>query len=362
MQVSGGVSLTKIHSTDFSPIGEIEVRWRSDGAYSTSRASDLSSTGAFIATANPLPPGTSIGLRFETAAGDISIGAVVRRVNPGEGMGVEFQSISPGDRARLDVVVQRAGRPITAQAPAQTTGSGEQPAEHPTSSRLRLQRSPERRARSRYKFSATAELIECDTGRSIAGQLRDLGASGCYVKTDAPFPPGASAEISVTYNGQSFRTRANVKSSQSGKGMGLAFAEIDPQDRQVLEEWLATASERAWLATNRRLSQRVMVSIPVHVEAKDRFGLEQAENTQTISVSAGGALLALEMDVIKGQTITLRDPVTQQALECSVAYLGSSTQGRRQVGVSFVQTNRRLWQIAFPPSDWSPQDPYAKGS
>ena len=68
--------------------------------------------------------------------------------------------------------------------------------------------------------------------------------------------------------------------------------------------------ERKWLASSRRRSQRVMVSIPVQVEAKNSAGLDLVEETKTVSVSAHGALLRLEMPVTKGQTVILRNPST----------------------------------------------------
>ena len=181
------------------------------------------------------------------------------------------------------------------------------------------------------------------------------------MKLENPFPVGTSLEISITENEQSFQARANVVSTHPGKGMGLAFTAIAPTQTVILEGWLATSMERRWLASNRRRSQRVMVSIPVHVAAKNTVGAEVIEETKTVSVSPHGALLRIETTVVKGQIILLRDPATNEALECSVVYLGNARDGRREVGVSFVQPNRSLWRIAFPPNDWSPQHPDAKG-
>jgi hypothetical protein len=342
-------------SADRSFVSDIKVQWRTDGSYSTSRAADISAKGAFINTPNPLPVGTVLGLRLEAAGREITAQAVVRRVIEGDGMGIEFQAMSPDDRIRLDLMVRRAEQ----QEVAQAADSGKRSQVRP---RSRLQKTNERRSRVRYKFSATAEIVEAGAEQSVSGQISDLGASGCYVKIDSPFPAGTALEVRIAHNGQSFHACAAVKSSHPDKGMSLSFSHLDAPDKQILDEWLTASMERAWLATNRRRSQRVMVSIPVHVETTDRFGAEHREVTKTVSVSANGALLVLEMEVSKGQTVTLRDPVTNDALECSVNYLGTAQQGRREVGVSFVKPNQSLWRIAFPPSDWSMQDPYAKGS
>ena len=221
-------------------------------------------------------------------------------------------------------------------------------------------RGVDRRTRFRHKFAAPVHITPSGSGQTVQAQLSDLGKGGCYVKLEKPFPVGVSLEITITENGQSFQARANVVSSQPGKGMGLMFTVIDPTQHLVLDGWLATSMERKWLASSRRRSQRVMVSIPVQVKAKNTAGLDLVEDTKTVSVSAHGALLRLEMPVSKGQTITLRNPANDDSLDCSVVYLGGMQDGRREVGVSFIQPNSTLWRIAFPPADWSPQHPDAK--
>ena len=352
--------MTDANSANFSLLSELKVQWSADGSSSTSRASDLSPTGAFIVTNDPLPAGTRIGLRLEAAGREIAVQAVVRRAIPGEGMGVEFQSISGEDLASLDNMVRKA-EPHNAE-PQNVIATANPSSQPSAQSRSRIRTSPERRSRARYKFSAQAQITPSGGEQSISGELSNIGHHGCHVKTGSPLAAGASVELHITHGERSLRTGATVKSSQPGKGMGLIFGEISDEDRKVLDDWLAVASERVWLSTNRRRGQRVVVSIPVEVQAKDRWGHEHKEETRTISVTAHGALLALDMDLTKGQTITLRDPSSQEALECSVVYLGASQQGRREVGVSFVQPNKCLWRIAFPPSDWSMQDPYAKSS
>ena len=346
-------------SASLSLLTDIRVQWSADGNSSTSRASDLSPTGAFIVTNNPLPAGTRIGLRLEAAGREIAVQAVVRRAIPGGGMGVEFQSISGEDLASLESMVRKAE---PHHADAQTAETAHSGGPSPAQPRSRIRSSSERRSRARYKFSAPAQIVQSGAGNPLSGELSNIGLFGCYVKTASPLPAGASVELHITHADRSLRTGATVKSSQPDKGMGLTFGHLSDEDRKVLDDWLAVASERVWLSTNRRRGQRVVVSIPVEVQAKDRWGNEHREETRTISVTAHGALLALDMELMKGQTITLRDPSSQEALECSVVYLGASQQGRREVGVSFVEPNKSLWRIAFPPSDWSLQDPYAKST
>jgi c-di-GMP-binding flagellar brake protein YcgR len=289
-------------------------------------------------------------------------------------MAVEFESIGDDERVRLDNMVRRieaAQLPQTARpsapapspVPAPRSAPSPKPAQAqpsaPAASEAR-NRDVDRRKLFRHKFSAPVKLNESGSAQTVHAQLSDLGKGGCYVRLEKPFPAGTSLEICITESGQSFQARADVASSQPGNGMGLRFTAIDPTQQIVLDGWLATSMERKWLASSRRRSQRVMVSIPVQVKAKNAAGMDLSEDTKTVSVSAHGALLRIEMAVSKGQTVILRNPANGDALECSVVFIGSMAEGRREVGVSFIQPNKTLWRIAFPPADWSPQHPDAK--
>lgn len=361
--------MTKLVSTNSATLTEIEVLWRSGGEFAPSRVSELSRTGAFIQTSQPAEMGAGLDLRLDVPGHEISAQAVVRRVVPGQGMAVEFEFVSEEDRALLEALVHRiemahalqparSGPPAPGVHPDRRSAHSPSPAQGRTPPRNRR---VDRRSRFRHKFTAAVQLTESGSDKTVRAQLLDLGKGGCYVKSESPFPVGTVLQICISETGQSFQARTTVVSTEPGKGMGLTFTEIDADQIHVLDTWLATSMERRWLASNRRRSQRVMVNLPVQVKAKNNAGLEVSEETKTVSVSAHGALLRLEMNVTKGQTIVLRNPSTNDSLECSVDYLGNMQDGRREVGVSFVEPNRTLWQIAFPPADWSPQHPEAKG-
>jgi len=67
------------------------------------RVRDLSQGGAFIEDPRPLPAGRMLRLllRLDPEARAITVWGMVRRVEEGKGMGVEFVQISPDDRATL---------------------------------------------------------------------------------------------------------------------------------------------------------------------------------------------------------------------------------------------------------------------
>jgi hypothetical protein len=220
--------------------------------------------------------------------------------------------------------------------------------------------SSERRAHLRHKIAAAIDLVDAGTGELVKGHLADLARMGCYVKSDLFFVVGTAVELTMTRSSQSFRAEARVVSAAPGKGMGLTFTRVEQEQCVVLDQWLAESVENSWLSTIRRKSHRVLLNLPVQVNGTDRPGAEFVENTQTVSVSADGALLLLSAEVAKGQILILSNLRTNATLECSVVYVGQIPVGRREVGVSFTLPNPTFWQVVFPPRGWTPRGPDAK--
>jgi hypothetical protein len=110
--------------------------------------------------------------------------------------------------------------------------------------------------------------------------------------------------------------------------------------------------------SNRRRSQRVMVSVPVTVSSEG--GKKEAafeEETQTLVVNAHGGMVALVAKVGKGQTLRLKNRVTNEDQLCKVVYIGPASGGKVQVGIDFTSSSPDFWRIAFPPEDWVVPDP-----
>ena len=97
---------------------------------------------------------------------------------------------------------------------------------------------------------------------------------------------------------------------------------------------------------------RVLLSVPIHVNGKDREEQEFQEVTRTLVVNAHGALISLAAHVSPGQQITISNKSTRKSLECRVVHLGNATAGKVQTGVEFVMACPSFWQIDFPPDDW----------
>lgn len=92
------------------------VAWQGAGGRAISRLSTLGLGGLFIEAAEPLPLGEGIKLVFRAGGAEVTARAMVRNSHPGKGMGVEFTSMKPEDRARLDRILRR----LTALKPEKT--------------------------------------------------------------------------------------------------------------------------------------------------------------------------------------------------------------------------------------------------
>jgi len=77
------------------------VAWQSGTQRQVSYVASVGISGLFVLTKAPPPPGTQVKLLIETPAGDVRARAIVRRVIPGEGMGLSYLSMDYTDRARL---------------------------------------------------------------------------------------------------------------------------------------------------------------------------------------------------------------------------------------------------------------------
>ena len=100
-----------------------------------------------------------------------------------------------------------------------------------------------RRSVRRCPFVASAEVTELSSEtRRISGRTSELGLGGCYINTLDPFPKGTLVQLRILRGQRVFETKAEVVYSQSvhlNSGMGLAFKEMAPDQRSLLEDWLA---------------------------------------------------------------------------------------------------------------------------
>ena len=105
------------------------------------------------------------------------------------------------------------------------------------------------------------------------------------------------------------------------------------------------------LSKNRR-SQRIEMTVPVVMYRPRGEGPQFYENTQTLVISAHGALMDLTDMVAPRQKLQMQNPESGENLECRVVSVKREEIGPPKVAVEFMQPAPSFWRIAFPPADW----------
>src|ERR1700675_1067522 len=90
----------------------------------------------------------------------------------------------------------------------------------------------------RCPLVASAEVTELGSGTLLSGRTSELGLGGCYVDSLNPFPEGTLVGLRILRDQGVFETKARVVYRDPSFGMGLAFTEMTPDHRSLLEAWL----------------------------------------------------------------------------------------------------------------------------
>jgi PilZ domain len=83
------------------------VDWRCAGLEDISRVRNISLGGLFLETPTSRGLGSTVKLEFLVQEGQIRADSVVRRVEPGRGLGLKFTGVSDQDRPRLATLMNR---------------------------------------------------------------------------------------------------------------------------------------------------------------------------------------------------------------------------------------------------------------
>ena len=96
-----------------------------------------------------------------------------------------------------------------------------------------------RRSVRRCPLVASAEVTELRSGALLSARISEMGLGGCYVDALNPFPEGTLVGLRILRDQGVFETKAKVVYCDPRFGMGLAFTEMTPDQRSLLEAWLA---------------------------------------------------------------------------------------------------------------------------
>ena len=100
----------------------------------------------------------------------------------------------------------------------------------------------ERRTVDRHLFTAAADVVEQCSGARFSTRTTDLSPGGCFVDTMLPFEADSKVRVTIRNGKAQFEANGQVIYSQSGLGMGIAFDELDSDQRLTLKAWLADSN------------------------------------------------------------------------------------------------------------------------
>jgi hypothetical protein len=167
------------------------------------QTSELSRFGCFVETAKPYPQGTRVHIEL-TDGGDVFTASAAVAYVTAEGMGIVFSMV---ESEKYEILSKW------------------------------LSRTPRRS--DRRSFGATAQVRDLGSRNEQVLLTRDLSAGGCFVKTAAPLPKGSRIRVRIEHAGAKFTAVGRVTDNVSAEGMGVEFIEMEPDDRAILQKWLA---------------------------------------------------------------------------------------------------------------------------
>lgn len=103
----------------------------------------------------------------------------------------------------------------------------------------RVKKYAKERAVKRCPFVASVEVVEVGTGTKLVARTSEIGVGGCYVDALTPFGIGTAVAVKVLRDQGAFHAKAKVVYSDATFGMGLKFEVLDPEQRSILENWVA---------------------------------------------------------------------------------------------------------------------------
>jgi len=101
----------------------------------------------------------------------------------------------------------------------------------------------------------------------------------------------------------------------------------------------------------RRRADRVMIRIPIRVQALTEKGAPLNEDGQALVVSRGGALLQTRAPLPAGATIVVTNSLSRHAERFRVVWSGAQQKsGCFDIGVEQMADHENFWGVHFPPA------------
>jgi hypothetical protein len=112
---------------------------------------------------------------------------------------------------------------------------------------------------------------------------------------------------------------------------------------------------QALAGEERRRSQRVLLRVRANIHVALQ-GKPTTFDTTTLSVNSHGALVILEQGLPPDTRLVLEHCGTKERVACKVVRPSREIPEGYQVPIEFDSPAPNFWRIAFPPTDWRPDD------
>lgn len=113
--------------------------------------------------------------------------------------------------------------------------------------------------------------------------------------------------------------------------------------RQITQQMSSHSRER-------RHADRVMIRIPIRLQAIGANGSPLSEEGEALVVSRTGALLQTRSPLPAGTTLVVTNALSRNAERFRVVWSAPETGGRYDVGVEQMADHESFWGVRFPPA------------
>ena len=116
------------------------------------------------------------------------------------------------------------------------------------------------------------------------GTLTDISAHGCYVEMSNTYPADTPVYLVLKSCGIRIQAPGTVRASYPGLGMGIRFAEIEPEQQAQLQQLLAMLAGRS-PASNRGTAQETVVGLVRDRPTRELFSMRLPSSSGSITCS-----------------------------------------------------------------------------
>ncbi|HYL68091.1 MAG TPA: PilZ domain-containing protein [Candidatus Limnocylindria bacterium] len=198
----------------------------------TAHVRDISGSGASLTGLNGVgTPGTKVEIEFQGRKARYRIQWVGKEGTPLASQ-VGLRCLEPGNfiwgvqlpewtEDTYDLTQTPAARPVLSSSPS---GNGAATA------------AKERRRFPRHICRIEALVTIEGTDMSSPAIISDISLSGCYLEMLSPLPVNTLIELTMSLSHTNLHVHGNVRTSQMGMGMGVAFTGLTPEDFETLRK------------------------------------------------------------------------------------------------------------------------------